>query len=95
MIQITAIRLQGSPDHADHEHISSVQWRNLQTGATGESTRPAVVSWLDESNANQAVVANGASWVYVGVVRPGNRPAYLRTHADGKWSDNLLALPRL
>ncbi|HST32503.1 MAG TPA: DUF3892 domain-containing protein [Solirubrobacteraceae bacterium] len=90
MIQITAIRLQGS---SDHEHIVSVKWRNLQTGVTGESTRQAVVSWLDESNANQAVVANAASWVYVRVVRPEGRPAYLRTHADGKWSDNLLALP--
>ncbi len=32
--------------------------------------------------------------VYVGVVRgDGNKAAYLRTHADGKWNDNLLALP--
>jgi Protein of unknown function (DUF3892) len=92
MIQITAIRLQGT---AEHEHIAAVQWRNLQTGVTGESTREAVVSWLEESKANQAVVANGTSWVYVGVVRAAGRPAYLRTHADGKWSDNLLALPRV
>ncbi len=31
--------------------------------------------------------------VYVGVVRgDGNKAPYLRTHADGKWRDNLLAL---
>ena len=31
--------------------------------------------------------------VYVGVVRgDGNKVPYLRTHADGKWKDNLLAL---
>jgi hypothetical protein len=29
---------------------------------------------------------------YVGVVRPVGRPAYLRTHADGDWNDNLLSL---
>lgn len=30
--------------------------------------------------------------VYVGVVRgDGNKAPYLRTHADGKWNDNLLA----
>ena len=30
----------------------------------------------------------------VGVVDPGNgRRKYLRTHADGKWNNNLLALP--
>jgi len=29
---------------------------------------------------------------YVGVVRPAGGPPYLRTHADGKWNDNLLAL---
>jgi hypothetical protein len=31
--------------------------------------------------------------VYVGVVRgDGMKSPYLRTHADGKWKDNLLAL---
>lgn len=28
----------------------------------------------------------------VGVVRPTGRVPYLRTHADGYWNDNLLAL---
>ena len=30
----------------------------------------------------------------VGVVRPAGRAAYLRTHADGDWNDNLLSLDR-
>jgi hypothetical protein len=29
---------------------------------------------------------------YIGVVRPNGGQPYLRTHADGKWNDNLLAL---
>jgi hypothetical protein len=91
MIEITAIRLAGGERH---EHISWLQWRNTQTGATGQSTRQAVVTWLEESKANQAVVANNGTWVYVGVYRVQAGPIYLRTHADGKWSDNLLALPK-
>jgi Protein of unknown function (DUF3892) len=91
MIEVRAIRLSGG---SEHEHISSLQWRNTQTGATGQSTREAIVEWLEESKANQAVVAKGGTWVYVGVRRPAQGPPYLSTYADGKWSDNLLALPR-
>jgi Protein of unknown function (DUF3892) len=91
MIEITAIRLDGG---VGHEHISSLQWRNTQSGATGHSTRQAIVAWLEESKANQAVVAKNGTWVYVGVQRPAKGPHYLRTHADGSWTDNLLALPR-
>ena len=29
--------------------------------------------------------------MYVGVVRETGKNPYLRTHADGKWNDNLLA----
>lgn len=90
MIEITAIHLEGSPAH---DHIGALQWRNLQSGATGQSTRQAVVDWLEESTANQAVVSRDGGWVYVGVwLDRGVK--WLRTHADGVWSDNLLTLPR-
>lgn len=91
MIEINAIRLSGG---TGHEHISSLQWRNTQSGATGQSTREAIVEWLEESKANQAVVAKNGSWVYVGVRRPAHGPRYLSTYGDGSWTDNLLALPR-
>jgi Protein of unknown function (DUF3892) len=91
MIEITAIQLAGGQRH---EHIVALRWRNTQTGVTGQSTRQAVVDWLDESKANQAVVANNGSWMFVGVVRPQVGAPFLRTHADGKWNDNLLALPK-
>jgi hypothetical protein len=90
MIEITAIRQESGKEH---EHITDVQWRNTATSATGQSTRQTIVDWLNESKANQAVVANGSQWVYVGVVQPENGPPYIRTHADGEWSDNLIALP--
>lgn len=91
MIEITAIRLGSSQSH---EHISLLQWRNTQTGASGQSTRQAVVEWLEESKANQAVVASAGSWVYVGVFAPKSGDKYVRTYANGNWTDNLLSLPR-
>jgi hypothetical protein len=39
-------------------------------------------------------VANDGKWVYVGVVMQGPGAPYLRTHAEGVWNDNLLALPK-
>lgn len=86
MIEITAIRQKGGKGH---EHIEAVQWRNTSTFVTGQGSRQTIVEWLNESKANQAVVTDGSRWVYVAVYN-GN---YIRTHADGIWTDNLLALP--
>lgn len=91
MIEITAIHLTGS---LKHEHIASLRWRNIQTGSTGQSTPQQIIQWLEESKVNQAVVVSSNARAYVGVQRPSNRRPYLRTHADGEWNDNLLALPR-
>lgn len=87
-VYITAVHLEGG---AGHEHIQSVKWQNIDTGAAGQSTRAAIVSWLSESE-NTAWVRDGAGAVQVFVVRAS--PPYIRTHADGRWTDNLLALPR-
>jgi hypothetical protein len=87
MIAVTAIHLEGS---AQHQHIASVKWRNPETGATGQSTREEMVRWI--SAGNLAYVDDGVRRVQVRVVNAV--PAYIRTWADGVWSDNLLALPR-
>lgn len=89
MIEITAIRLQGGEGH---EHITDVMWRR-ETTSIGQTARQAIVDWLDESNDNAAVVADGSSWVRLAVVRRPNQPPYLRTRADGSWTDHLLSLP--
>jgi hypothetical protein len=89
MIQITAIRL---GEGKAHEHPTEVRWRSASTSA-GQSTREAIVDWLSVSSANQAVVADGSKCVPVLVVRPVNQAPYVRTYADGVWTDNLLALP--
>jgi hypothetical protein len=77
------------PHHQSaHEHITHIgnvveNWRVTRETAIYEI----------EANINQYYTVDRTTGkkCYVGVVRePGKQP-YLRTHADGKWNDNLLA----
>jgi hypothetical protein len=86
MVFVEAIHLEGGKAHA---HIASVRWRDPSDNSTGESSREAMVTWL--RNNNVAKVTDGRNSAQVGVV--DSKPPYLRTHADGQWTDNLLALP--
>jgi hypothetical protein len=88
MVYITEVQMSGG---SGHSHIASVRWRNPQGGKCGSSNVETMVEWLGEAG-NTAYVRHGASDVRVGVVK--TRPPYLRSYADGEWSDNLLALPR-
>lgn len=73
-----------------HEHIASVRWQDPGNGTADVSTREAMVAWIRKGN--RAFVTDGRNTVDVLVVNA--HPPYLRTYADGKWTDNLLALPR-
>lgn len=73
-----------------HEHITHIgnpagQWR---------LTRELAIKKIDaKEEAFYTIDRPTGKKVYVGVVRgDGNKAPYLRTHADGKWNDNLLAL---
>lgn len=88
MIEITAVHM---TDGASHQHIATVRWVNPSNANVGQTERGAMVSWL-EVNGNRAVVSSGQRQVEVGVVDA--KPPYLRSYADGVWTDNLLALPR-
>lgn len=88
MVFITDVHMAGGERH---EHIAEVKWRNPETGATGRSTREAMVEFL-RNKQNVAKVTDGRNTVLVGVVE--TTPPHIQTHADGKWTDNLLALPR-
>lgn len=89
-IAITHVRF-GSTKKTEDE-IVSYRWKNEQTGKTGQSTKTAMVEWID-INKGAAYVGTGSSHVMVTVVRPQGVQPYLRTHADGKWTNNLLHLP--
>lgn len=86
MVYVIAIRL--SHNGHLHEHITDVK---RQDGTQINScTRSAMIQWLQEGN--HAFVTDGTRTVEVGVVNATT--PYLRTYANGHWTDNLLALPR-
>ena len=88
MVYITHVRLSAS-GHS-HEHITNVQWSQPATGKTDSSTVAQMVEWIEKGN--QAKVTDGRNTVDVLVVNA--TPPHLRTVADGKYTDNLLSLPR-
>lgn len=73
-----------------HEHITHVG--NVAAG--WKLTRETVISRIDSGQeAFFTVDSSTGKRAYIGVVRnDGTKAPYLRTHADGKWNDNLLAL---
>ena len=88
MVYIVAVHMIGG---TGHEHIEAVRWRTPATNTSSASTREQMVAWIRD-NKGDAHVTDGKTEVSVGVVDAN--PPHIRTHADGKWTDNLLALPR-
>lgn len=89
-IRIYSIRLSGG---ITHQHIERLWWSDSVTGDTGDNSRAEIVSWIENQNGH-AFVQEAGPRVDVGVVDPDAGPKYLRTYADGNWTNNLLALPR-
>jgi len=87
MIYITQIRM--SSGGTKHEHITDLKWRD-PAGGDGQSTTEAVVEWIRKNG--DARVKDSRGEVHVRVVEVV--PPHLRTVADGRFSDNLLSLPR-
>jgi hypothetical protein len=82
-VQITCINKQ--PRQNPHEGITHLG------NSTGKWTRQQVIDWI-EGNTNTFYTRVGGNRANVGVVN-GPNGKYVRTYADGKWNDNLLALP--
>jgi hypothetical protein len=85
--QVTCIN---KPHHSSsHEHITHIgnsaeQWR---------FTREEAIRRIDSAvDTFYTIDASTRKRAIVGVVRVAGHQPYLRTHADGKWADNLLAL---
>jgi hypothetical protein len=85
--QVTCIN---KPNRASaHEHITHIgnlagKWR---------MTREQAIAAIDAKRSAFYTVDRGTGKkMYIGVIRENNKAPYLRTHADGKWNDNLLAL---
>lgn len=86
-IYITAVHI---PEGSGHEHIEFVQWQNPRTLETGQTTREGIVEWINSGG--DLRVRDHAGDLRVGVVAAD--PPYIRTHADGVWTDDLLVVPR-
>jgi Protein of unknown function (DUF3892) len=70
-----------------HEHITHIGnvsgWR---------VTREAAIARIEsKQEAFYTIDRQTGRKVYIGVVREAGKAPFLRTHADGKWNDNLLA----
>ncbi len=88
-IEIIGIRF-GSTSRTEAA-IASYRWRNLSDGQVKTSDKPALVKWVDDGG--MAYVGSGNNQVSVRVVKPADQQPYLRTYADGRWTNNLLSLP--
>jgi len=82
-VQVTCINKQ--PRNNTHEgitHLGGSGWR---------WTRSQVIQSI-EAKTNTSFTRVGGNRAEIGVVN-GPNGKYMRTYADGKWNDNLLALP--
>ena len=86
-VLITAIRL-NPPSANSHQRITNLRWQ--QGTDTGILSRAQLVDWLRRGN--HAYVDASPRMVEVFVV--DGTPPYVRTVADGYYSNNLLSLPR-
>lgn len=93
-IRITCINKSAGWHEDPHHAISNFGWINDQNGQTGKSTRIAVYDWLKQNANNRAYVSDSqGNTVYVYPRENANGTKFLQTHADGTWTNNLLALP--
>ena len=81
-VQVTCINK--TPRNNTHEGITHLG------GATWHWTRAQVVASI-EAKTNTFYTRVGGTRADIAVV-DGSNGKYVRTHADGKWTDNLLAL---
>lgn len=71
-----------------HEHITHIG----NPVAGWRVTRDLAIQHIESNTHQYYTIDRGTGKkCYVGVVREGGKHPYLRTHADGKWNDNLLA----
>jgi hypothetical protein len=87
-IYITAVHMPSGPGH---EHVEFIRWQNSATLETGQSTREAVVAWIN-AGGDLRLRDDAGTESRVGVVEAD--PPYVRAYAGGVWTDSLVGLPR-
>jgi hypothetical protein len=71
-----------------HEHITHIGNTNNGWQITRET---AIIRIESKQEAYFTIDRQTGKRAYIGVIREAGKHPYLRTHADGKWNDNLLA----
>tara|TARA_A100001391_G_scaffold108234_1_gene72683 strand:+ start:1172 stop:1465 length:294 start_codon:yes stop_codon:yes gene_type:complete len=92
-VRITCIRKDGGDHYDKYTAIESVDWLNEETGNTGTNTRLEMYDWIKNKNGYAYVTSSDGSRAKVGTAETASGTKYIRTYSNGKWNDNLLALP--
>lgn len=90
-VRITCINKDGGNHSNPYEGITDFGWINEETRAVGKSTREQMVKFLKHEGGTAYVKDIYGNKVFIGVVDGPTKP-YLRTYANGAWTDNLLSL---
>jgi hypothetical protein len=91
-LRITCIKKQSDSHQDPHHAIERVGWIE-EDGKSGSSTRIEIYDWIREKKGQAYVRDRFGNSVQVGAAISSNGTKFIRTYADGKWTDNLLALP--
>ncbi len=90
MIWITAVQFDNS-GHDNHENIRAVRWRDAESRQQGQY---AVAELVDLIRKQTLVYVSDEAFERTALVRVVDaKPPYVRSWAQGKWGNDLLALP--
>lgn len=90
-VRITCIRKAGGYHENPYVAISSMQWKNEESGATGESTRVEMYDFVKKGG--EAYVQSGYSKAKLVAAVSAHGTPYVKTEANETEKDNLLKLP--
>jgi hypothetical protein len=76
-----------------HQHIVHLWWKNTANGTSGDNSRAELVTWIEDKGGKAYTEDSRGNRADVAVRTPTHGAKYLQTHADGVWTNNLLALP--
>lgn len=92
-VRITCVSKDGGNHSNPHEGITNYGWVNEESGKKGNSTRPQMIEFLETNKGTAYVKDSQGDVAFVAICTSAAGNKYLRTHADKKWTDNLLPLP--
>ncbi len=92
-VRIICIKKQGGRHDDPHHAIESVGWINEEDKSRGSNTRLEMYDWIKNKGGVAFVRDSYGNSITVGTAISPNGTKFIRTYADGKWTDNLLALP--